>query len=179
MTKLHNRLRDPSGSIAPNQHTARGGRQRGQDPIVIGHDLTLNTAATRERPQTVGGRLKRRLCPQSLRFRVPSILQLPRSPCQSHSRFIRNLKIATMPYPETTDAFAVTDIKNGNWSNFKRQEVLHCIHGSQRSLIPCSSRSRNSKITMSTSLSMHAVCAPPMFIPSLADGERKSRSRYA
>jgi hypothetical protein len=26
-----------------------------------------------------------------------------------------------MPYPETTDAFAVTDIKN--WSTFKRQEV--------------------------------------------------------
>jgi hypothetical protein len=27
----------------------------------------------------------------------------------------------TMPYPETTDAFAVTDIKN--WSTFKRQEL--------------------------------------------------------
>lgn len=26
-----------------------------------------------------------------------------------------------MPYPETTDAFAVNDIKN--WSTFKRQEV--------------------------------------------------------
>ena len=26
-----------------------------------------------------------------------------------------------MPYPETTDAFAVTDIKN--WSTFKRQEL--------------------------------------------------------
>lgn len=26
-----------------------------------------------------------------------------------------------MPYPETTDAFAVTDIKN--WSNFTRKEV--------------------------------------------------------
>lgn len=26
-----------------------------------------------------------------------------------------------MPYPDTTDAFAVTDIKN--WSNFTRQEV--------------------------------------------------------
>lgn len=26
-----------------------------------------------------------------------------------------------MPYPETTDAFTVTDIKN--WSTFKRQEV--------------------------------------------------------
>lgn len=26
-----------------------------------------------------------------------------------------------MPYPETTDAFAVDDIKN--WSTFKRQEV--------------------------------------------------------
>ena len=33
-----------------------------------------------------------------------------------------------MPYPETTDAFAVTDIKK--WSTFKRQEVSlqvdHC-----------------------------------------------------
>ena len=28
-----------------------------------------------------------------------------------------------MPYPETTDAFAVTDIKN--WSTFKRQEVRY------------------------------------------------------
>ncbi|KAL5384240.1 hypothetical protein DPSP01_005385 [Paraphaeosphaeria sporulosa] len=28
-----------------------------------------------------------------------------------------------MPYPETTDAFAVTDIKNGNWSNFTRKEL--------------------------------------------------------
>lgn len=27
-----------------------------------------------------------------------------------------------MGYPETTDAFAVTDIKN--WSDFKRQEVI-------------------------------------------------------
>ena len=31
---------------------------------------------------------------------------------------VPNLK---MPYPETTDAFAVTDIKN--WSNFTRKEV--------------------------------------------------------
>ena len=28
-----------------------------------------------------------------------------------------------MPYPETTDAFAVNDIKN--WSTFKRQEVCY------------------------------------------------------
>jgi len=30
-----------------------------------------------------------------------------------------------MPYPETTDAFAVNDIKN--WSTFKRQEVCSAI----------------------------------------------------
>jgi alcohol dehydrogenase (NADP+) len=29
-----------------------------------------------------------------------------------------------MPYPETTNAFVVTDIKDGKWSTFSRQEVF-------------------------------------------------------
>jgi hypothetical protein len=40
---------------------------------------------------------------------------------QHQITYLKTQPHTKMPYPETTDAFAVTDIKN--WSTFKRQEV--------------------------------------------------------
>jgi hypothetical protein len=50
------------------------------------------------------------------------------SPQQLSSHFSDTpfrFKSSKMPYPETTDAFAVNDIKN--WSTFKRQEVCSTL----------------------------------------------------
>ena len=45
------------------------------------------------------------------------------SALSQHISYPQFFTFTTMPYPETTDAFAVNDIKN--WSTFKRQEVCY------------------------------------------------------
>jgi hypothetical protein len=84
-----------------------------------------------------------------------------------------------MPYPETTDAFTVTSIKD--WSNFKRQEVSKRVSPQINSLLTDRFRfpSRSSRRMILISLSMLVVFAHLISTPSRVDGERIFHSRFA